>query len=267
MCHCAKALFLVKFSPWILLRTYGAFSVIRVDVIYDNDQVRLQLLRANLIAAYTRLELPPHWHEWSSKDKKSPYYIKGYPPLTVFINGAPLKLPRTGLRGSLTTPSAEQLEKAFTERNTWLSFRPSKRGRYLFILATLPFFMLMLIPSLDCPLCWPGYSHEEGYTNIDMLGIRNFTAYLFPVILIALALSLVSFIYRSILKNNYQPFLLVACAAISILSSKVISFDPAMEYGGLILYITAVIWHFVDSSHLEFRDCPSCNALRITKKN
>lgn len=240
--------------------------MIRVDVIYGNDRVKLQSLRASLIAAYTRLELPPHWHEWSSKDKSSPYFIKGYPPLTVFINGAPLKPSKNGQLGDTTAPSPDLLETAFKERNTWLSFRPSKRGRYLFVVATIPFFILMLIPSLDCPLCWPGYSYEEEYSNIDMLGIRNFTAYLFPVILITLSLSLVSFIYRSILKNSYQPFLLAICAAFSILSSKVILFDPTMENGGLFLYVAAVIWHFVDSSHLEFRDCPSCKALRITKK-
>jgi len=240
--------------------------MIRVDVIYGNDQIQLQSLRASLIAAYTRLGLPPHWHEWSPKDKSSPYYIKGYPPLTVFINGAPLQPPKGGQPSHITTPSPDVLEIAFQERNTWLSFRPSKRGRYLFVVAAIPFFILMLIPSLDCPICWPGYSHEEGYSNIDMLGIRNFTAYLFPVILITLGLSLVSFIYRSILKGSYQPFLLAVCAALLILSSKVISREPAMEYGGLFLYIAAVIWHFVDSSHLEFRDCPGCRALRITKK-
>jgi len=238
--------------------------MIRVDVIYGNDRIRLQSLRASLIAAYTRLELPPHWHEWSSKDKSSPYYIKGYPPLTVFINGAPLQPPKNGQPGDTSAPSPDLLETAFKERNTWLSFRPSKRGRYLFVVATIPFFILMLIPSLDCPICWPGYSHEEGYSNIDMLGIRNFTAYLFPVILITLGLSLVSFIYRSILKNSYQPFLLAICAALLILSSKVISHESAMEYGGLFLYITAVMGHFVDSSHFEFRDCPGCKALRIT---
>ena len=240
--------------------------MIRVDVVYDKDHSKLQLLRANLMVAFSKLDLPSHWHEWTTRDRNAPYYVKGYPALTVFINGAPIKIPRDDSSYSIDLVSSEVIEKTFKERNTWLVFRPSKSGQYLFIVATLPFLFLMLIPSLDCPFCWPGYNYGEAHNEINMLGIRNFTAYLFPAILVSLSLSLTAFIYRSIMKNQYQPFLIALCASLSILSSKLIAFDAAMEYGGLVLYIASALWHLADSSHLEFRNCPGCRALRMAKE-
>jgi len=235
--------------------------MIRVDIVCGNDYAKLQLIRANLAEVFLRLDLPPHWHEWSSKDEDTPSYVEGFPPLTVFVNGAPLPC-KSDSPGELYVHTANFLERVVRERYCWTRFKPSKKQRYLFIAATLPFLLMMLIPSIECPFCWPGYN----FGDIDMLGIRYFTVYLFPVIIAVLTLTLTAFIYRSYLKKSFQPFFLVLVAVLAVLSSKIISYDAVLEYAGLILYLLATIWQLAESEHLDYKNCPACRALKITNE-
>lgn len=244
--------------------------MIRIDLLYDEDTAQLQRMRAVLMDAFREMDIPPHWHEWKVGDISSPFYVKGHPVLTVFINGAVLKADQSerknlpavdSLIAPQDFPSKKQFVRTVQERQSWGRLKPNLFSRYLYLACVFPFWLLTILPSFECPFCWPGYAHEGGGEDIGMMGIRYFMAYFFPFILFTLSVALMAFLYRSLVKQEYAPFFLAVVAGFASLSSKVMSYNATLEVAGIVLFLLAVVLHYQEKKENDPSKCPGCQAL------
>ena len=244
--------------------------MIRIDLIYNDDTAQLQRMRAVLMDVFRDLGIAPHWHEWKIGDISSPFYVKGHPALTVFINGAVLKADQSAQKSSglampliapQAFPSKEQFILTLKKRQHWGRLKPKLFSRYLYLACVFPFWLLTILPSFDCPFCWPGYANKGSGEEIGMMGIGYFMAYFFPFILFTLSVALMAFLYRSLVKQEFGPFFLAVVAGFASLSSKVMSYNATLEVAGIILFLLAVVLHYQERKENDPSKCRGCLAL------
>ena len=233
----------------------------------DFESHDLQQLRARMLNAFKSAKMPPHWHEWSSRDEDIPYYLKGYGPFSVFINGkrVDIKSPECK-RGNCLEPAAiaelptvENLLSAFSERQHWVRLKTNVMPKMIYFAFLLPFITLMAWPNFSVLMVWPG--HVEGVmADLSALSIRSLNGFLFPVLLITANLALASLFFRSYMIQLKPPFYLALLAVIAMLSSKLVNFDPLLEYGGLCLFVLVSLQLCFTNKQIEL--CPRCASLR-----
>ena len=236
----------------------------------DFESHELQQLRARMLDAFESAKMPPHWHEWSSRDEDIPYYLKGYGPFSVFINGKRVDINSSDCkRGdcieqaiAVELPTVENLLSAFNERQHWVRLKTNLMPKMIYFAFVLPFFVLMIWPNSSALMVWPG--HVEGAIgDLSPLSIRSLNGFLFPVLLITVNLAIASLFFRSYITKLKQPFYLALLAVIAMFSSKLINFDPFLEYGGFCLFVLASLQLCFTNKQIEL--CPRCASLRADK--
>jgi hypothetical protein len=118
--------------------------------------------------------------------------------------------------------------------------RDSLRGRILSGLAVLPAVGLALLPKAVCPVCLAAYA---GVLSSLGLGISQYAAYLIPVTVLFLVLSITTLIYGALKRDRYGPFVMGACAALIIIFGKFLFDSEVALYGGVVLLAAASIWN------------------------
>jgi hypothetical protein len=107
-------------------------------------------------------------------------------------------------------------------------------------LTMLPGIGVALLPKLACPACAPAYA-----AVLSSLGLGFLTSgpYLFPVILVGLAVALGGLAYRARSRRGHRPFLLGFFGAALVMVGKFGLEIPAVMYGGIIFLVIGSVWN------------------------
>jgi len=107
-------------------------------------------------------------------------------------------------------------------------------------LLALPGVGVSLLPKLACPVCWPAYA---GLLSSVGLGFLISAAYLLPLTLAFLGLTLVALAFRATNRHGFGPFLIGLFAGIAILFGKFLWESKLTIYCGIGMLVAASVWN------------------------
>lgn len=107
-------------------------------------------------------------------------------------------------------------------------------------LLALPGIGVAMLPKLACPICWPAYA---GLLSSIGLGFLISTAYLLPLTIAFLTLTLATLAYRGKDRRGFGPFWLGLFAAIGILLGKFLWESNPAIYSGIGMLVVASLWN------------------------
>ncbi len=123
------------------------------------------------------------------------------------------------------------------------------------LLAVLPSIVGAALPVGLCPACWPAYAAVLGSLGLGFLLDR---AYLAPVMLVALVLSLLALGYGAGTRRGHGPLGLGVVGAAAILVGKfLLDWNPAV-YGGAAILFGAAVWNVWPRKVAAVGACPAC---------
>ncbi|MEW6351071.1 MAG: hypothetical protein AB1646_18595 [Thermodesulfobacteriota bacterium] len=136
------------------------------------------------------------------------------------------KATEDGIDSARSEPSGEETQSA--------------KGSVLSGLAVLPALGLALLPKGACPVCWAAYAGIFGSVGI---GFTTYSAYLFPLTVLFLGLSVSALAYRALKQDRYGPLIAGAIASVIIIFSEFLMNWDGGTYGGVVLLLVASIWN------------------------
>jgi len=247
--------------------------MLRVDLLCDKDNRTLSQARNRIMAAFRNIGLPAHWHEWDIGDPQAPNYLKGRTGVIIFVNGS--VVPENGgtlnslidpvTRAAKKLPAEVQITEAFLKRYFWPKFYIALFSQLCFCAAVVPFLLLSLFPSFDCPLCWPGYTSNSGWYYSNNIGWHYFSDYLFPLALMALSLGIGFFSVRCHSLNGYLALLLALIGGGLVLTAKAGGVGLTSMWFGVALWSFSVMWSLRQNSFRGLT-CKNCSALAVRKR-
>ena len=107
-------------------------------------------------------------------------------------------------------------------------------------LLALPGIGVAMLPKLACPVCWPAYA---GILSSIGFGFLISAAYLLPLTVAFLTLTLATLAYRAKDRRGFGPFLLGLFAAIGILLAKFLWESHAAIYTSVGILVVASLWN------------------------
>jgi hypothetical protein len=107
-------------------------------------------------------------------------------------------------------------------------------------LLTVPGIGIALLPKLACPFCWPLYA---GIVSSLGLGFLISSAYLLPLTIAFLALTLSVLAFRAKERRGYGPFVLGVAASAAILFGKFYLDLNSVTYFGIAVLVAASAWN------------------------
>lgn len=107
-------------------------------------------------------------------------------------------------------------------------------------LATVPGFVVSLLPGVACPGCWPVYA---GVLSALGLGALLDRVWLLPIAVVALALAVFGLAFRAPQRRGYAPAAVGAIAGVGVLIGKFALEDDAITYAGAITLGIASVWN------------------------
>ena len=247
--------------------------MLRVDLLCDKDNRTLLQARNRIMAAFRDIGLPAHWHEWDIGDPQAPIYLKGRTGVVIFVNGSVVPESGGGLntlidpvtRAAKRLPAEAQITEAVLKRYFWPRFYNVLFPQLCFCIAVLPFFLLSLIPSFNCPLCWPGYTSRSGWYYSNNIGWHYFSDYLFPLAVLALCMGIGLFSFRCHSLDGYLALLLALIGGALVLTAKAGGVGQTSMWVGVVLWAFSIIWSLRQNS-IRRSDCINCNALSARKR-
>jgi hypothetical protein len=115
----------------------------------------------------------------------------------------------------------------------------------------VPGIGVALLPKLACPLCWPAYAAVLSSLG---LGFLISTAYLLPITIGFLTLTLVALAFRADRRRGYGPVGLGLVGAVSVLIGKFNLESTPVFYGGIGILLNAAVWNAWPRR--EVKSCP-----------
>ncbi len=222
-----------------------------VEFVYEETCPFIGATRSRLIAAFQEAEMRPQWTEWATNDPDAPAYVRAYGSPTILVDGQDI--------ADVPTEEAENCCRIYSSeikmqgvppldmivdalKNRMDAPPPAKKGGRGFILkaATLPTIMVVLLPKLTCPACWPAYA---GFLSAVGVGFVNYTPYLMPLTALFLAISVFAMAYRAQARRGYGPFFLGLAATITVLIGKFEYESDTAMWLGLAVLVAASVWN------------------------
>lgn len=59
----------------------------KVELIFEKSCPNISAARAQIIRAFNKIKMQPHWQEWEVNDPETPEYARKYGSPTVLVNG------------------------------------------------------------------------------------------------------------------------------------------------------------------------------------
>lgn len=107
-------------------------------------------------------------------------------------------------------------------------------------LLAAPGLGVALLPKVACPFCWPLYA---GIISSLGLGFLISTAYLLPITIAFLLLTLAALAFRARQRRGYGPLTLGVVASAALLIGKFYLELPPVTDGGIVLLLASSIWN------------------------
>ena len=123
------------------------------------------------------------------------------------------------------------------------------------ILLSVPAVLVSLLPSLTCPLCWPGY---VAILSALGLGFLATSAYLLPLTLILLGLAMAGLAIQGSRSGQYGPLLLSLVSSAAIVSGKFLLGSASLVYIGVAALIGASGWSLLKRHRSPAPECSDC---------
>jgi hypothetical protein len=120
-------------------------------------------------------------------------------------------------------------------------------------LLAVPGVVVSLLPTLTCPLCWPGYAALLSSFGLGFLASET---YLLPLTGAFLALALLALGLQG-RKKGYGPLVVAVVSAAIILPGKFVIGSNAMTYVGAGILALASIWSLLPAPS-SAPACPTC---------
>lgn len=228
-----------------------------VDLVYSPDCPNVPLARTNLMLAFARAGVKPHWSEHRIGDPDAPEHTRGYGSPTILVDGRDVagEAPSAEVScrlyaGAGHAPGAEQIAQALQG----LSQPSSKTGaRWRSSLGVLPGIGFALLPKVACPACWPAYA---GVLTSVGLGFLMDVRWLLPLTAVFLLAAVVALGFRAWQRRGFGPLFVGLGASAIVLVGKFGFESDAAMYAGLGLLVTASIWNTWPRPATP--SCPAC---------
>ena len=111
-----------------------------------------------------------------------------------------------------------------------------------------------LLPKLACPLCWPLYA---GIISSIGLGFLISTAYLLPITVAFLILTLAALGFRAKQRRGHGPILVGLIASGAVLAGKFYLESNTTLYAGIGVLVAASVWNAWPRKVVECCACKS----------
>ncbi|MGH7966197.1 MAG: MerC family mercury resistance protein [Candidatus Binatia bacterium] len=242
----------------------------RVELVSDSDCPNVSQARSALLQAFAQAGVPASWMEWDRKAPGSPAYIHGYGSPTILVNGKDVaggepgeggdccRLYSDGENGFRKVPPVHQIVAALMrsdEAAAAMGSGTSKRFGWRGLLAVLPGVGASLLPVATCPACWSVYTGLLGTIGFGFLLDK---AYLLPIAVILLGLTLASLAYRARSRRGHGLLSVgIVGASIALAGKFALSSNPLL-YLGLALLVGASLWNSWPRRAATRGSCAAC---------
>jgi hypothetical protein len=206
----------------------------RVELVYAEACPNAPEARANLARAFAATRLTPAWTEWEVSSPASPARVRTFGSPTVLVDGRDVAgaepMDASGCRvygvGGRTrgAPPPELIARALAGA---LGHRSPA------LLAAVPAAVIVLVPTLTCPACWPAYAAMLSALG---LGFVPTTPYLLPLTIVLLVIALAGLALRA---PGRLPLLLGLVATPIVLLGKFVFASSPATYAGAGLLVAA----------------------------
>lgn len=230
----------------------------KVEFIYDQDCPNVGAARAALMEAFSISGVIPKWQEWDRNSDASPKYARDFGSPTILVDGQDIAGGSASganscrvytVNGQLTGIPAVGL---IAEK---LSPNVIKKRSFGGAFAAFPAIGIAVLPKLTCAACWPAYAALMSSIGV---GFFNYTDYLLPITLTALAVSLFALGVTALRSKSYRVFSLGIVAAALIFVGKFWFESDPITYTGAAILIGASIWSALLRTKFSSPKCPSC---------
>lgn len=237
-----------------------------VEFIYEISCPNIELTRSQLLQAFSKLNIKPHWQEWEINDNDAPVYVHRYGSPTILINGKDIDesgYPKNPQQCRLYTQSDNSISGVPPIGSIISAIRAATDSNDKFILtgsglnvAAIPAIIIALLPKLICPFCWPLYTGLLGSIGINFI---NYTPFLFPLLIVSLILTNSGLVLAARSKKQYASVYLGGISSLLILIGKFLSETDMLIYIGLTGLVMSVIWQSKIKPSVINDSCSACN--------
>lgn len=226
----------------------------KVELIYDLDCPNVKDARAQLLQAFSQVDICPSWIEWDRTSEDAPEYARRLGSPTILVDGEDVDPDNSAPSGSCCrlysrqsgvlagVPHVDQIASALSRAIVKTGLTVATRGKsgWKASLTAVLSIGLVLLPKLSCAACWPAYT---ALLSALGFGFFDYTSYLLPLTMTVLAVTLMSLIWRAKNRWGYGPFALGAMAALIHIIGKFVIGSNVISYSAVPLLIFAAVWN------------------------
>lgn len=237
----------------------------KIEFIHFKGCPNIDATRTNLMKALSEAKLPAKWTEWDRNDENAPSYVKNYGSPTILVDGKDVagssgesesdseccRVYQTS-DGVVGTPSVDLILQALNQGSSISGSRSLKSGG---LLAAIPAVAIAVLPKLTCAACWPAYAAIMSSLGV---GFFNYTDYLLPIMVVAVAVSLGLMFYKNKVRRGLTPFYLGLVGSLLMLVGKFSLGMDWVSYVGAAVLVGASIWNSIPVKSKTGVDCPAC---------
>ena len=236
----------------------------KIELIYDTDCPNVAETRANLLQAFAAAHLEAKWTEWERSSPLSPAYVAHFGSPSVLVEGRDVAGENpsedisccrlyTSSEGRYSgAPSVELIKAAFPPAAPSPAAAETT-GKWKRSFFAVPGIVLSVLPFGSCPLCWPVYA---GVLSSLGLSFLLSSAYLLPLTVFFLVVTIFTLAFRATARRGYGPFAVGFIAATLILWGKFSLESNVLAYGGVGLLIVSSLWN--SWPRRAASQCPRC---------
>jgi hypothetical protein len=226
----------------------------KVELIYDLDCPNVKDARAQLLQAFVQVKMCPSWTEWDRKSEDAPEYVRRFGSPTILVDGEDVDPEASAPSGSCCrlysqqsgvlsgVPHVDRIASALSRGipKTRSSAATREKSAWKAGLTAVLSIGLVLLPKLSCAACWPAYT---ALLSALGFGFFDYTSYLLPITITALAVTLLSLMWRAKNRWGYGPLALGSLAALIHVIGKFVIGSNVISYSAVPLLIGAAIWN------------------------
>jgi len=213
----------------------------KVEFIFDKNCPNVKDARANLVKAFATKKLTPKWTEWDRNDTASPTHAREYGSPTILVDRKDISGAKPSDNNSCRVYLSSGTHKGVPPIELIAEALTAKSGGFFrTTLAAIPGIGIILLPKLTCAACWPAYAAIMSSIGV---GFFNYTDYLFPISIAALAFALGALLYKAKTRRGYGPFWLGLISSCFAIVGKFYIESNYIFYFGVVTLIAASFWN------------------------